>query len=494
MGQPTEHGSGSALLALALAHAAGATQQECDDTYYTALLRWSGCTGNAHETAALFGDDITSRAALLQLDPTSGPALAAYLHRYSSAAEGADSTGAPPGELLPEVFPPLAAAHCEVAQRLAEQLGASPGVRSALGHIFERWDGTGIPAGTSGARIPLPAQIAVLAGDLEILTRAHSLPGALSAVRRRAGSLYSPHLVELLVRVAFQWAEEVKHEALWRLVLDREPVVRAPLAGAALERALTALADFVDLKVPAVAGHSRRVAELAEAAGRSAGLPPADLTMLRHAGLLHDLGRVAISNAVWEAPRALTSAEWDAVHLHPYHGERCLRRISGLADVARLASLHHERSDGTGYYRQLPASGQPRMARILAVADHRAALGQDRPHRPRLTPDAADAVLRAEAAAGRLDAHAVSAVLTALRRPGAPAARPRWPAGLTDREVQVLRLLAAGATNPQMAAELHLSPKTVGHHVARVYDKLGVHSRASAALAALQHSLLDLGS
>jgi len=293
--------------------------------------------------------------------------------------------------------------------------------------------------------------------------------------------------------VASQWVEELEHDALWQLALDREPVVRAPLAGAALERALTALADFVDLKIPAVAGHSRRVAELAEAAGRSAGLPAAELTTLRHAGLIHDLGRVAISNAVWEAPRALTSAEWDAVRLHPYHGERCLRRIPELADLARLASLHHERSDGSGYYRQLPASGLPQMARILAAADHRAAMGQDRPHRPRLTPDAADAALRAEAAAGRLDAHAVSAVRTALRQPGAPTPRPGWPAGLSDREVQVLRLLASGATNPQMAAQLHLSPKTVGHHVARVYDKLGVHTRASATLAALQLSLLAIG-
>jgi len=195
MGQPTEHGLGSALLALALAAASGATLQECDDTYYTALLRWSGCTGNAHETAALFGDDITSRAALLQLDPTSAPALAAYLRRYGSVAEGADPTGDGPRRLLPEVFSPLVTAHCEVAQRLAEQLVGSPGVRAALGQIFERWDGTGIPAGTPGPRLALPAQIAVLAGDMEVLTRSHGLPGALGAIRHGAGSVYSPRLV-----------------------------------------------------------------------------------------------------------------------------------------------------------------------------------------------------------------------------------------------------------------------------------------------------------
>lgn len=491
MGQPTEHGSASALLALRLAEAAGADRQLSDDAYYTALLRWSGCTGNAHETAQLFGDDIGSRAALLQLDPTSAPALGAYLQRYSSPPSLSSSPVTAPLSTPGKAFPALAAAHCEVAQRLAHQLGSSAGVHEALGRVFERWDGNGVPARVRGAAIPLAAQLAVLAGDVEILARARGLPGALAAVDERAGTVYSPRLVGLLPTAAARWLADIEHPSLWELALDREPVPRPPLPIAQLERALTAIADFVDLKVPIAAGHSRQVAMLAEAAGRILGLPPADLTALRHAGLVHDLGRVAISNAVWEQPRALTETQWDAVRLHPYHTERCLRRIPGLAEVARLASLHHERTDASGYYRQLPAGAQPMTARILAVADLHAAMRQDRPHRSRHSLDEAAAVLLAEATAGRLDSRAVHGVLTAARSPGSRSPRPVWPGGLTDREVDVLRLLARGGTNAEMAAELHLSPKTVGHHVGRVYDKLGVRTRAGAALAALQLSLLD---
>jgi HD-GYP domain-containing protein (c-di-GMP phosphodiesterase class II) len=183
----------------------------------------------------------------------------------------------------------------------------------------------------------------------------------------------------------------------------------------------------------------------------------------------------------------LTASEWEQVRLHPYHSERILSRSSALAPLAPLAGMHHERLDGSGYYRQ--ATMIPTGARVLAAADAYQAMTQERPHRPALTPSAAAEQLNSEAARGRLDAEAVRAVLDAAGHPPARA-RLTWPAGLSDREVQVLRLVARGYSNREIARVLWISPKTAGHHVQHIYAKIGVSTRAAAAMFAMEHDLI----
>ena len=193
---------------------------------------------------------------------------------------------------------------------------------------------------------------------------------------------------------------------------------------------------------------------------------------------------------IWEKPGPLTSVEWEQVRMHSYHSERILARSEALAPLARAAGMHHERLDGSGYYRGCRARELSPAVRILAAADAYHAMTQDRPHRAALGSDRAAAELQAEVRASRLDGDAVAAVLEA-----GGARRPRRrdnlrPGGLSEREVEVTRLVAAGCSNPEIAAQLVISRRTAEHHVQHIYAKVGVSSRAALALFAHEHDLI----
>ena len=206
------------------------------------------------------------------------------------------------------------------------------------------------------------------------------------------------------------------------------------------------------------------------------------------AGLIHDLGRLGVSNAIWDKPGLITEAESERVRLHPYLTDRMLARVSALGRSRQIAARHHERLDGSGYPRGLTAASLTPADRLLAAADVYHAMTEPRPHRAPLDPDRASRELRAEAIAGRLDGEAVAAVLAAAGH-RAPARRA-WPGGLTAREVDVLALLARGNSNKQIAQQLVVSPKTAANHVEHIYAKLSVSSRAAATLYATQHGLI----
>jgi HD-GYP domain-containing protein (c-di-GMP phosphodiesterase class II) len=245
----------------------------------------------------------------------------------------------------------------------------------------------------------------------------------------------------------------------------------------------------VDLKTPLHHGHSTGVAELASAAGKHAGLGASEVAELYRAALVHDIGRAAVPNGIWARRGPLSWTDQERVRLHAYHSERVLARCGPLAALAPLAGMHHERLDGSGYHRQAAAASIPFAARILGAADSFQAMTQVRAHRPARSPSEAAELLRAEASAGRLDADAVRFVLDAAGHPAASVSRPR-PGGLTERQVEVLKLVAQGLSNPQIAQRLVISRRTAEHHVQDVYARIGVSSRAAAALFAMEHDLL----
>jgi HD-GYP domain-containing protein (c-di-GMP phosphodiesterase class II) len=197
-----------------------------------------------------------------------------------------------------------------------------------------------------------------------------------------------------------------------------------------------------------------------------------------------------VPNGVWDKPGALSGGEWERVRLHPYYTERVLERSPPLAPLAALAGSHHERLDGSGYHRGAMAAQLGVGARLLAAADAYDAMTHDRPHRLAMPPAAARTELGDIVRAGALEKRAVDAVLEAA---GAASLEVHQghPAGLSDREVEVLRLIARGRTNKEIAKALQITEKTAGHHVEHIYAKAGVSTRVGAALFAMRHDLAD---
>jgi HD-GYP domain-containing protein (c-di-GMP phosphodiesterase class II) len=312
---------------------------------------------------------------------------------------------------------------------------------------------------------------------------------AAAIVSERAGAAFDPQLAATFAGSAAELLAAAPDGSLWDGVLAAAPGGTAALAPHSLDEALAAMGEFSDLKSPYTVGHSAGVARLAEAAAGHAGLPASDAVHLRRSGLVHDLGRVCVSSTVWEKESSLTPDEWEQVRLHPYHGDRLLARSPGLAALAATASLHHERCDGSGYHRGVDGRSLPLPARLLAAADVYHAMIEPRAHRPAHSPEEAVGQLRDESRRGTLDADAVECVLIAAgqrprrRRPGV--------AGLTAREVDVLRLVARGLATKQIAAELVITPKTADSHIQHIYTKIGVSTRAAATVFAMRQELLE---
>ena len=489
-GQPMEHVLRQCLIALRLAERIGLDEEERAAVYYTALLVNVGCHTDAHEQAKWFGDDIAlksgkydhefdsvrSKVAGIRLLGAGRPPL----HRFRVGLEFALSGHREIDDMISH--------HARMARLFAEELGLSSPVFEALGSAYEQWDGHGWPGQLAGDAVPTASRIAQLAEFVEVAHRMGGLAAATELARRRSGKQFDPTLAALVQTEGASILAGLESVSTWDVVVESEPALAVWLAGDEVDTALTAVANFVDLKSPYTLGHAVAVAELAAAAGAEAGLGESDVRTLRRAGLVHDLGRLGVSNTIWDKAGPLGAGEWERVRIHPYLTERMLHQSPGLAPLGAIAVQHRERLDGSGYPRALSGPAISWPARLLAAADAYAAMREPRPYRAARPADEAAAELHAEARAGRLDGEAVEAV---LRAAGHPLRQRRdRPAGLTEREVQVLRLLARGLSNKAIAQELVIAPKTVGNHVEHIYAKIDASSRTAASLFALRHGLL----
>ncbi len=379
--------------------------------------------------------------------------------------------------------------YCQVASRLAARLGFEETIQRALIQSYERWDGRGFPGAFKGEHIAPAVRVVALAQDVIIFHRLGGIEAAVAVAQERKGTAYDPRMVERFCQQAAHLLAGLEQEPSWEVVLALEPGARIILSETQFDAACLALADFADVKSPYTLGHSRGVAELAASAAQRCGLPEADGVALRRAGLLHDIGRVGVSAAIWGKPGPLSEREWERVRMHPYYTERVLARPPALARLGALASLRHERLDGSGYHRGVPASMLSPAARILAAADVYHAMLEPRPHRPARTPEAAAQELRGEVRAGRLDGEAVNGVLAAAGH-RVRSTRRALVAGLSEREVEVLRLIARGHSKKQIGELLTISQKTADHHIQHIYNKIAVSTRAAATLFAMEHHLI----
>lgn len=493
MGQPMEKAMRSCMIALGLGRRLGCDASTLSDIYYTALLEHIGCTSHAGEWASYAGgDEIAMRThAVIFSNSPMGEVMAAFIRHVGEGLPLPRRASLVAAMMRDgnERFKHIAASDCEAAVCLAQRMHLSARVVSSLGQTLEIWNGKGGPAKLKGDQISLPSRVVAVAHDAEVFERIGGLEACLAAVKKRSGAGYDPDIADGFVRHAVEIIAELPpgplHDAV--LAAEPEPQVRIPESG--FDGVAHAFADFIDLKSPYTTGHSSGVAALAENGARQANSSEAEIASVRQAGLLHDLGRIAIPNGIWDAPRPLITQEWERVRLHPYHTERILVHAQSLRSLAALASSHHERIDGSGYHRGSTAAHLPAPARLLAAADAYQAMTQERPHRPALTPDEAARELRSQADAGRLDRNSVECVLEGAghtrRR-----VRTQIPAGLSEREVEVLREICLGHSNRQMAERLHIAEKTVGHHVQHIYNKIGRSTRAGAALFAMENDLV----
>ena len=263
----------------------------------------------------------------------------------------------------------MIAHHAAMARSLGDQLGLPEQVLVALGSAYEQWDGHGWPGELKGADVPLAARIAQLAEFTEVASRVGGMQAARDLARRRAGKQFDPALAKVVQTETQLILSGLDAVATWEAVITAEPALAVVLSGERFDTALGAIANFVDLKSPYMLGHARAVADLAAAAGDQLRLSEPELRALRRAGLVHDLGRLGVSNSIWDKPGPLGAGEWERVRLHPHITERMLHQSRALAPLGAITVQHCERLDGSGYPRGLAGAAIARPARILGAAD-----------------------------------------------------------------------------------------------------------------------------
>lgn len=492
MGFPFEHGLYATCVAMRLAGVLDVDAETATKTYYASLLMYSGCTTDTDTSMRIFPGGQTANITPVQFG-SPRQVLSGVLRAVTDREEpllrrpwGVPMRFVQAGKHLKPHFASL----CEVATMLAARLGLPPAVAELFVDLTERWDGNGVLGRARADEIPLPLRIVHVARDAAYQRLIGGDDHAVETIRARAGHAFDPDVADAFLSEAGTLLSDDSPNSAWEEVLDSEPRPWLTLDGAGVDRALAALGNFADLVSPYLAGHSSKVSALAKEAARLSRFAEKDIHFIGRAGSVHDLGRVAAHPSIWQKSGALTTDEWEQVRLHGYHTERLLHRSSLLASIAEVAGAHHERLDGSGYHRGARAISLRPPARLLAAADCFQAMREMRAHRPPLDGEEAARTMAQDVAAGRLDADSVAAVLEAAGQ--APRELER-PAGLTNREAEVVALLARGFQTKQVAHRLGISAKTADRHIQNAYQKMGVSTRAAATLFAMEHGMAIWG-
>lgn len=468
------------LMATELARRAGLGPAPRSEVFYASLMRYAGCAATSHEAAAAFGgDDITVRS---RGDLTDASRPVEALRLLAGFGHGADRLRIlARGPRTAKIIEQSARADCEVGADLVQRLRLPDVVRQAVLCAFERFDGKGAPAGLRGQEVTEAARFAAVGYAAVMFDAVGGTELAAATVTRWSGRALDPAIAAIFLEAPAELVRLSSPDDVWAAVVDTEPAPRRFFRDETdITDALAAFGDAADLKTPFFQGHSRGVALLAREA---AGVVSFDPVLAYRAGLVHDLGRVAVPTGIWERPGALRAEDWELVRLHPYHSGRILARSPVLAPLGAIASRHHERTDGSGYPAAVRGAELDGLARLLAAADVWHALLETRPHRAALSPAEGARVISGMP----LDRDAVRAVLRTAA--GLDASFPPLPVQLTERELDVLRLLAVGRTKRQIAGELFISHSTVHTHTVHIYAKCAVTTRAGLAMFAMQHGL-----
>ena len=406
-GQPVGHSIRSCLIAMRIARELGLAAQQRSALYYAMLLKDAGCSSNAARIATLFGaDDRVVKPRMKIVDWHHGFRLAvetlrtAGLRHFLGIARTENTTR------------DLIQIRCDRGAEIARRLGFPDATADAIRSLDEHWNGRGYPAGLIGDDIPLLSRIANIAQTVEVVLAAEGAEAAVSIVRQRRGTWFDPALVDIVAswRRDASWWSSVQSPDVIAAVVDSEPFDHVRIvSGGELEGVARAFADIIDAKSPYTYRHSTRVADIARGVASVAGLDGLAQDRLFRAGLLHDIGKLGVSSRILDKPAALTAEERAAVELHPLHTWEILSRVSAFAELAPVASAHHEKLDGSGYPWGLTADQLDFPSRILAVADIYEALTANRPYRAGMTREAALTIIARDRRA-RLCSKAIDAL------------------------------------------------------------------------------------
>ena len=425
-GQPRGHAERTCLIAMRLADHLALDEDTRSSLFYAALLKDAGCSSSAAKVAALYGaDDTVVKTARRRTDFANTPE--ALLHLARTVAPG----GSPLAKarhlrailaLGREGSREIVDLRCERGADVARAVGLDEAAATAILHVDERWDGKGAPHGLQADAISLVGRLLALAQCAAVFWSDGGAAGACDVARRRRGTWFDPALVDALSTIEADTAFWLTlHEPR---VAGVEPADHVLVADEArVDRVAEAFSRVVDAKSPYTARHSRGVADIAAGLALRLGLGEDQARRLHRAGLLHDIGKLGVSSGILDKPGRLDAGEWTAMRRHPEVSLQILRRIPAFAELAQVAAAHHERLDGSGYFRGLDAGRLDLPARILAVADVAEALSSDRPYRAALTPGEVLSIMRRDAGI-TLDAAAFEALESLLPTWTPPATAP----------------------------------------------------------------------
>ena len=400
-GQPHGHCARSCVVGMRIGYDAGLDEEQLASLFYALLLKDAGCSSNSSRFASVFGADDLALKQQSKLADLSGSGGLRFVLR--NAAPGASvrtkakhllavaKMGADGAREMSEL-------RCERGSAVARTIGFSEPTARAIAEVDERWDGNGYPVGAAGEDISIIGRILCLAQTIEVFHREGGRDAALEVAHLRRGSWFDPALVAIVESFDDRWWDRLAAVDPLSLVVDLEPEDRVMHGTeATLDRIAAAFASVVDAKSPYTFRHSTGVARIAEGLAPMLGLDPLAQRNLHRAGLLHDIGKLGVSNRILDKQGKLTAFEWERVRRHPEYTLEILSRVDALRGIAAVAANHHERLDGRGYFRGLTAANLDLPSRILAVADVAEALLAERPYRAALSPDEVLSIMREEA-------------------------------------------------------------------------------------------------
>jgi len=496
LGDHMEHGLKSAYIGLQVATALNLSNEAQEAVFYGALLKDVGCTACSAGISAFFLDDeLVPQLDALVIDPSRFNEIVGWLSRNVPVDSRLPIRIAKFLSFLVQCGPTvkeLMRGHCEVAEIFARRLGFPEYVQHTVRFQWERWDGNGLAYGLKAIEVPLAARILYLAQVLEVTYTFGDRSLTKTMAREKRGTRFDPEIVDAFLVLAEQsdfW-KIFEHESCQDVILAMRPPTSADhFMADQTEDVCEALADLVDIKTRETWHHSRLVADLAVSIGDRLELSAAEQTKLRCAALVHDVGKVAIPYGILAKGDHRSKSEWETYYLHPYYTYRILEQVSPLQELATVAAAHHEWINGQGYHRQLSGEQIPLHGRILAVANAYARYMQQGN-----SVDSSEALNRMRSLLDlQFDRSCYDALVVSLTNgyfTKSTASKRQQLGNLTEREAEVLRLLAQGKSNPQIARTLSISRKTVEHHLTHIYNKIGVSCRTAAVVYAVQQGLV----